>query len=133
MTALEVSMPETRAGSSTDRADPAASPGRFRRALEGVVGVPATEGNKIEILRNGDEIFPAMFDEIARAQHTIDFLTFVYWRAEVGTKLAHMLAERARDGVRVRVLLDGWGAHPIDPDLTALMEECGVLVRWFRP
>ena len=37
---------------------------RVRRTLEGVLGVPATEGNQIDVLRNGDEIFPAMFDAI---------------------------------------------------------------------
>ena len=47
--------------------------------LEGVIGVPATEGNRIDVLRNGDEIFPSMLDAIDGAEHTIDFLTFVYW------------------------------------------------------
>ena len=37
---------------------------RYRRILEGLVGVPATEGNEITVLRNGDEIFPAMLDAI---------------------------------------------------------------------
>ena len=60
---------------------------RIRRTLEGVLGVPATEGNRIEVLRNGDEIFPAMLDAIAGAEHTIDFLTFVYWAGDIGTDL----------------------------------------------
>jgi cardiolipin synthase len=126
------------AAHESDRQEPdgqEAARGRrdIRRTLEGVIGVPATEGNAIEVLRNGDRIFPAMFDAIASARHTVDFLTFVYWRGDVGTELAHLLAERARAGVRVRVLLDGWGAHPIDPTLIELMADCGVQVRWFRP
>ena len=64
---------------------------RARRTLEGVLGVPATEGNRIEVLRNGDEIFPAMLDAIDGAEHTIDFLTFVYWKGEVGTRFAQAL------------------------------------------
>ena len=106
---------------------------RVRRTLEGVIGVPATEGNRIDVLRNGDAIFPALLDTIDDAEHTIDFLTFVYWRGNVGTEFAHRLASRARAGVRVRVLLDGWGSRPIDRELVALMERDGVLVRWFRP
>jgi cardiolipin synthase len=51
----------------------------------------------------------------------------------VGTEFAGALSERARAGVRVRVLLDSWGAHPIDNDLVEDMEEAGVHVRWFRP
>ena len=37
---------------------------RVRRTLEGVLGVPATEGNQVDVLRNGDEIFPAMLEAI---------------------------------------------------------------------
>jgi cardiolipin synthase len=106
---------------------------RIRRTLEGVIGVPATEGNRLEVLRNGDEIFPAMLEAIDSAEHTIDLLTFVYWEGEIGTRFAESLAARARAGVRVRVLLDAWGAHPIERTLTDLMEEAGVQVRWFRP
>ena len=47
---------------------------RYRRTLEGVIGVPATEGNRLDVLRNGDEIFPAMLAAIEEADSTIDFL-----------------------------------------------------------
>jgi cardiolipin synthase len=106
---------------------------RVRRHLEGIIGVPATEGNAIDVLCNGDEIFPAMMDAVDQAQHTIDFLTFVYWEGSVGTDLAQRLAARATGGVRVRVLLDALGARTIDPTLIAAMERAGVMVRWFRP
>jgi cardiolipin synthase len=85
------------------------------------------------VLRNGDEIFPALFDAIDAADHTIDFLTFVYWQGEVGTHLAESLAKRARAGVRVRVLLDSYGARLIDSTSVGLMEDAGVHLRWFRP
>ena len=106
---------------------------RFRRATEGVIGVPATESNRIEVLRNGDEIFPSMLDAIADARHTIDFLTFVYWKGEIGRTFAHALADAAGRGVRVRVLLDSWGAHTIERALVDLLEGAGVDVGWFRP
>jgi cardiolipin synthase A/B len=103
-----------------------------RRSLEGIIGVPFTEGNRVEVLRNGDAIFPAMLEAIEGARHTVDFLTFVYWRGEVGERFAEALANRAKNGVRVRLLLDGWGAHPIDGRLVDMMEDAGVRVRWFR-
>jgi cardiolipin synthase A/B len=106
---------------------------RSRRALEGILGVPATEGNAIDVLRNGDQIFPAMLDAIGQADHTIDFLTFVYWRGDVGTRFAEALVDRARAGVRVRVLLDAWGANSIEKSLVEKMEGAGVRIRWFRP
>ena len=106
---------------------------RFRRAIEGVIGVPATEGNRIDVLCNGDEIFPSMLDAITEAHHTIDFLTFVYWEGEIGRQFAHAFAAAAGRGVRVRVLLDSWGAHTIEQSLIELLERAGVAVRWFRP
>jgi cardiolipin synthase len=122
--ALNPSRPDR---ASRDRTD------EIRRSLEGILGVPATEGNRIDVLRNGNEIFPAMLEAMAGAQHTIDFLTFVYWRGEIGTAFAEALSERALSGVRVRVLLDAWGAHSLDRVLIDMMEDAGVRVRWFRP
>ncbi len=98
-----------------------------------LTAMPATEGNTVEVLRNGCEIFPALFEAVEGAEHTIDFLTFVYWKGEVGGRLAEALAKRAREDVRVRVLLDSFGARLIDPSSIRLMEDNGVHLRWFRP
>jgi cardiolipin synthase len=119
-----VSRPER---ASEDRVDD------VRRTLEGVIGVPATEGNQVDVLVNGDQIFPAMLEAIGDARRTIDLLTFVYWRGGIGTRFAEALADRAGSGVRVRVLLDAWGASSIDPNLVSEMEDAGVRLRWFRP
>ncbi len=74
-----------------------------------------------------------MLEAIGAARHTIDFLTFIYWNGEIATRFAKELSDRAAAGVRVRVLLDGWGAHPMDRSLIEAMEESGVAIRWFRP
>jgi cardiolipin synthase len=106
---------------------------RVRRTLEGVLGVPATEGNAVEVLHNGDEIFPAMFEAIDAAERTIDFLTFVYWQGDIGAELSDHLCARAKAGVRVRILLDGLGARTMDRSLLDDMEDSGCDVQWFRP
>ncbi len=106
--------------------------GRLRRRLEALLGIPATEGNRLEVLRNGDRIFPAMLGAVASAERSIDFLTFVYWKGDIARRFAHALAERAQHGVRVRVLLDAIGGRLMDSDLIAHMEGCGVQVEWFR-
>ncbi|MFJ9699906.1 phospholipase D-like domain-containing protein [Streptomyces fradiae] len=111
---------------------PAERSQRLRRRLERLIGVAATEGNELVPLRNGDRIFPAMLDAIRGAEHTIDMMTFVYWRGEIAHEFAAALAERARAGVRVRLLLDGFGAKRIEQELLDRMEEAGVRVVWFR-
>ena len=121
------------ARASTDTSTTEDTAARIRRRLEGVLGVPATEGNRIEVLRNGDQIFPSMLEAIDRADHTIDFLTFVYWAGEIGEEFGRHLSDRARAGVRVRVLLDAWGAHTMDKDVLSDLSDAGAQVHWFRP
>ncbi len=105
---------------------------RAQRVLEGVLGVPVTSGNRVEALRNGREIFPAMLDAVSSAEHTVDLLTFIWWSGRVGRELADLLAERARRGVRVRVLLDAFGARHMPDDLVDRMRTAGADVRFFR-
>ncbi len=105
----------------------------LRRAAESVVGPVFTEGNTLDVLRNGDEIFPAMLDAIAQAQRSIEFVTFVYWTGPIARQFANSLTERARAGVRVRVLLDGFGSRPMDPALVEQLKEAGAEVEVFRP
>nr|WP_238427066.1 phospholipase D-like domain-containing protein [Streptomyces adustus] len=104
----------------------------MRRRLERLLGVAATEGNELVPLRNGEEIFPAMLGAIRSARYTIDLMTFVYWRGEIARDFATALAQRARAGVRVRLLLDGFGAARIERHLLDLMDVAGVQVAWFR-
>ena len=96
-----------------------------RRAFEVVLGVPATDGNAVRVLRNGDEIFPAMLGAIKQAQRSVDLLTFVYWTGDIAVEFADALTERARAGVTVRVLLDALGARRIDEDLVGQMLDAG--------
>ncbi|MFE5854364.1 phosphatidylserine/phosphatidylglycerophosphate/cardiolipin synthase family protein [Streptomyces sp. NPDC056500] len=105
---------------------------RMRRRLERLIGIAATEGNTLLPLRNGDEIFPAMLESIRNAEHTVDMMTFVYWRGDIARQFAEALADRARNGVRVRLLLDGFGSRLIEKDLLDLMDRAGAQVAWFR-
>ncbi|MFC9945707.1 phospholipase D-like domain-containing protein [Streptomyces pratensis] len=105
---------------------------RFRRRLERLIGIAATEGNHLVPLRNGDQIFSSMLAAIRGAEHTVDMMTFVYWRGDIAREFAEALSERARAGVRVRLLLDGFGSRLIEKDQLALMDEAGVEVAWFR-
>jgi cardiolipin synthase len=111
---------------------PAERKQRLRRRLERLLGIAATEGNSLLALRNGDEIFAAMLESIRGAEYTVDMMTFVYWRGEIARRFATALADRARDGVRVRLLLDGFGSRLIEQDLLEMMEEAGAEVAWFR-
>ena len=105
---------------------------RAAAVLEGVTGARVVSGNAVEAFRNGEEIFPAMLECIRTAERTIDLLTYVYWSGEIAREVAVALAARAREGVRVRVILDAVGSFPMDSTLLDEMTEAGCLVERFR-
>ncbi|WP_344802964.1 phospholipase D-like domain-containing protein [Allohahella marinimesophila] len=104
-----------------------------RAVLEHALGVPFTNNNTLRILRNGCQIFPAMLEAVRQANERIEFLTFVYWTGDIAVEFAEALAEKAREGLCVRVLLDSYGAATMNDDLLDAMREAGVIIRWFRP
>ena len=104
----------------------------LRRRLEVIIGTPFTEGNALTVLRNGDEIFPAMLEAIRGATSTVDLMTFVYWRGDIAVEFARAMSDKARAGVRVRLLIDALGGRLIDKGLVDEMSEAGVQVEWFR-
>ena len=105
----------------------------LRRRLEVVIGTPLTEGNDVQVLRNGDEIFPSMLEAIRSAEKTVDLMTFVYWKGDIAHEFARAMCERAQHGVRVRLLIDALGGRLIDKENVEAMEDAGVHVEWFRP
>ena len=105
---------------------------RYRAWLDGLLGVPVTDGNRVEVLRNGDEIFPRMLEAIEASRATIDLLTFVF-AGSVARSFVDALTARAAAGVRVRVLLDAFAALRRDvPDLDGL-RPAGGRGHFFRP
>jgi cardiolipin synthase len=105
----------------------------YYRSLGVLLGPPVVAGNRIDALQNGDEIFPAMLAAIKSARRTINFESYIYWSGDIGRAFADALAERAKAGVQVRVLLDWLGSQKIDEALLDEMRSAGVEVFLFHP
>ncbi len=105
----------------------------YFRSLGVLLGPPVVGGNRIEALQNGDEIFPSMLAAIRAARRTINFESYIYWSGDIGQAFADALAERAKAGVQVRVLLDWLGSQKIDARLLDEMRESGVEIHLFHP
>ena len=105
----------------------------FQRTMAGLFGSSLMDGNSIDILQNGDDIFPAMLEAIASARTSINFETYIYWTGQIAQDFAQALVERAQAGVEVRVLLDWVGSVSMDEALIAAMEDAGIQVKRFRP
>jgi cardiolipin synthase len=107
---------------------------QFLRSMGLLLGPGIQQGNRIDYLENGDQIFPAMLEAIRSAKKTITFETFIYWSGEIGREFADALRERAQAGVRVHVLLDWVGSMRMDGRLLARMRRDGVEVeRYHQP
>ena len=106
---------------------------RFAHELGVMLGPPFIAGNRTQVLLNGDEIFPPMLAAIRSAQKSITFETYIYWSGSVGREFADALAQRARQGVKVHVLLDWVGSAKMDDSLLDKLTAAGAQVRKFHP
>ena len=129
--ALNFTTGEKKLDQSVERLYAAADPA-FARAMGVLLGPAILPGNRFEALLNGDRIFPAMLASIRDARMTITFESYIYWSDAIGKEFADALAERARAGVRVHVLLDWLGSNKMDPAHVEAMEAAGVEVRKFH-
>jgi cardiolipin synthase len=105
----------------------------FLDTMAGATGAPFIPGNSVEFLNNGDEFYPRMLEAIASAQHSITIEAYIYWAGEVGLEFAQALAERAHNGVVVKILLDAIGSSSIGADILHTLEEGRCQVAWYNP
>jgi cardiolipin synthase A/B len=106
---------------------------QFLRSMGLLMGPSILDGNKVAELINGDAIFRAMLEAIRGAKKTILFETFIYWSGDIGNEMADALAERARAGLKVHVLLDWVGSAKVDDAIVDKMKAAGVEVEKFHP
>ena len=105
----------------------------FFPTLEAYASAPIVGGNTVDILLNGEQIFPAMLDAIEQARTSITYAQYFYEDGPIARDIAEALAERCRAGLGVHVLLDGFGALNMPSEYTDLMKRSGCHVATFRP
>ena len=107
---------------------------QFSRSISALLGPAFIADNTVEILTNGDEIFPAMLDAIQQAKQTITFETFIYWSGDIGKAFTEALSDQARAGLKVHVLLDWLGSVKMERAQIEGMEKAGVQIeRYHKP
>ena len=105
----------------------------FMRALAGAASADIIGGNRITILQNGVEIFPALLAAIASAKHSVHFSTFIYSSGHIPIQFAEAFSAAAARGVEVRMVFDKSGSSKVSPKLMAQMRKAGCKIKWFRP
>lgn len=104
----------------------------FLDTAAGLTGVAFVPGNRVEVLENGDTFYPAMLEAIAQAQVSVTMEQYIIWAGAMADQFAEALAERARSGVCVKVLLDAVGSSPIGERAMAVMKAAGCEIAWYN-
>jgi cardiolipin synthase len=105
----------------------------FFPTLEAYTATPIVGGNRVDVLLNGEEIFPALLEAVRSARRTITYAQYYYEDGPIARDLAEALAERCRAGVGVNVLLDGFGTLNMPVQYVDLMRHAGCHVAHYRP
>jgi cardiolipin synthase len=105
----------------------------FPATVQGHADARVVGGNTVELLLNGDQIFPAKLAAIRSARTSISYAEYFYAEGEPGARIAAALAERCRAGVAVKILLDGVGALAMEDAHRRTMQDGGCRVETFRP
>jgi cardiolipin synthase len=94
---------------------------------------PPAAYRDLNVHRDGDEAILALLEVIDAAQQSIDLCTFILKHDNVGTAVVDRLCSKARDGVRVRVLVDGLGRLMAGPPALQRLSEAGGTWALFAP
>jgi cardiolipin synthase len=105
----------------------------FLPSVVGLTGTPTIGGNRVRLLNNGDAFYPAMLTAMRSASQSITIEAYIYWKGRIGMEFAEALAERARAGVSVKILLDAIGSSTIGDDILETLQEGGCELAWFNP
>jgi cardiolipin synthase len=90
-------------------------------------------GNRLRLLRNGEEYFPDLVAAIDAAVAEVFLETYIFADDETGSLVTDALGRAAGRGVAVRLLLDGFGSREFPPRFRNMLRQSGAEVLVFRP
>lgn len=91
------------------------------------------EGNRLRLLENGEEYFPRVFEAIRRARESVMLETFILFEDEVGNELHAVLLAAANRGVKVEMMLDGYGSNNLSTEFVNSLTSAGVRFLYYDP
>jgi cardiolipin synthase A/B len=134
MSALFLPVGATPSRIYTDSPAPPVDSAHFATALATITGAPVEQGGTITTLNNGDEFVPSLLDAIGHAERTINFAVYIWSEGSFSDQLLAALEKKQREGVTVRVLLDGLGSIKVpDSDFEPLIKAGGKVQKFRAP
>jgi cardiolipin synthase A/B len=105
----------------------------FVAVLEAQCQTPLVGGNRVDILTNGTQFYPAIRDALRAAKESINLEAYIFQPGEVATTIADVLVERARAGVEVRMVIDSIGSAGLRGPIVRRLEAAGCQVSFYQP
>ena len=104
----------------------------FLRPLSALLNAPMRKGGEAVLINNGDAWLGALLNDFATAQRSITFCCYIWEPGHVSDVVLEALCDRARSGIQVRVLLDGFGSFRCPSEGVENLIKAGARVDWFR-
>jgi cardiolipin synthase len=105
----------------------------FLRMVEAITDAQVRRPSAVEVLTNGEVYFEAELEAISRAERSVNLEAYIFQRGEVASRFVRALAERARAGVEVRLVLDAVGSFASWQSYFKELTDAGGRVGWYHP
>ncbi len=109
--------------------------GKYRHTTDFLfraIDSPLTDGNALEVLKNGEEKFERLFSIIREAMHHVHVEYYIWENDTIGNRLADLLIEKAEAGIKVKVIFDDFGSRNIRDSIAIRMRKAGVEIKPFN-
>src|ERR1044071_580178 len=104
----------------------------FERVLAALTDAQVHRTNRVEVLTNGDQFYEAELEAIAQARHSVNIEAYIFQRGEIARRFVAALAERARNGVRVNLVIDAIGSFATRRRFFRELLDAGGRVYWYH-
>jgi hypothetical protein len=105
----------------------------FGPTLEAYTAAPIRSGNRVEVLLNGEQIFPAQWEAIRSAHVSFTCAQYLFETGPPANALVLAMSERCQAGVLGHILVDGAGSNNMPPEDREALERAGCEVAVFHP
>jgi cardiolipin synthase A/B len=104
----------------------------YAHMLQSVADAPLMQGNKVRVLPNGENYFPAELEAIRAATHSVNLEAYIFSKGKMADQFIAVLADRARNGVKVKLLLDAMGSATTTRDYLKPILDAGGQVEFYH-
>ncbi|HKW17609.1 MAG TPA: phospholipase D-like domain-containing protein [Terriglobales bacterium] len=104
----------------------------FLDELEPLTNSKITSNNRIQVLENGENFYAAELEAMRQAQHSIDIEAYIFHKGRLTREVVDLLAQRAKTGVKVNVVLDSVGSFSTHKSYFKTLKAAGGRVEWYH-